>query len=552
MKEKRIVVALGRNAFGETFPEQKKNVKKAAQAIADLVEQKYQIVITHSNGPQVGMIQTAMTEFARLDNDKNYTVAPMSLCGAMSEGYIGYDLQNAIRTELLDRGIFKPVSTIITQVRVDPFDKAFNHPTKVIGRVMTREEADAEEEKGNHVVPEGDGFRRIIASPKPVDIYEIDAIEALLDAGQIVIAAGGGGIPVMEQGTTLKGASAVIEKDYTAAKLADMVDASHLMILTAREYMTTKDTDEKLEKPFHEIILQVGGKGNMNADTENGELAKQILDEYYQGFQERNPQLRVFSAHLHMDEATPHLHIDFVPFTTGSKRGLDTRVSLKQALATQGFKGGSRGDTEWSQWIQSEKEQLAAVMERYGIEWEHLGTHEKHLSVLDYKKQEREKEVAALGAKIEQKQIEFDVLSERVLNYDKAKDELSNLEIELDTAPKYQLPEPEKFMTAKAYKTKMAEPVVRKLKQLVKTVLARCFEGWDNYHRLNTANAQLYRTNQRLEKVNERLTEENKILKAENKDYSLLRKVFGRKQIDDLLEQARTVKGRKRDNTRSR
>ena len=136
--------------------------------------------------------------------------------------------------------------------------------------------------------------------------------------------------------------------------------------------------------------------------------------------------------------------------------------------------------------------------------------------------------------------------------YDKAKDELSNLEIELDTAPKYQLPEPEKFMTAKAYKTKMAEPVVRKLKQLVKTVLARCFEGWDNYHRLNTANAQLYRTNQRLEKVNERLTEENKILKAENKDYSLLRKVFGRKQIDDLLEQARTVKGRKRDNTRSR
>ena len=313
-----------------------------------------------------------------------------------------------------------------------------------------------------------------------------------------------------------------------------------------------KIRSSKQEKPFHELILQIGDKENMSAESENGQLARQVLDEYYRGFQERNPQLRVFSAHLHLDEATPHLHIDFVPFTTGSKRGLDTRVSLKQALATQGFKGGSRGDTEWSQWIQSEKEQLAAVMERYGIEWEHLGTHEKHLSVLDYKKQEREKEVAALGAKIEQKQIEFDVLSERVLNYDKAKDELSNLEIELDTAPKYQLPEPEKFMTAKAYKTKMAEPVVRKLKQLVKTVLARCFEGWDNYHRLNTANAQLYRTNQRLEKVNERLTEENKILKAENKDYSLLRKVFGRKQIDDLLEQARTVKGRKRDNTRSR
>lgn len=239
MKDKRIVVALGRNAFGETFPEQKKNVKKAAEAIADLVEQKYQIVITHSNGPQVGMIQTAMTEFARLD--KRYTVAPMSLCGAMSQGYIGYDLQNAIRSELLDRGIFKPVSTVITQVRVDPFDKAFNHPTKVIGRVMSREEADAEEEKGNFVVPEGDGYRRIIASPRPVDIYEIDAITALLDAGQIVIAAGGGGIPVMEQGTNLKGASAVIEKDYTAAKLADMVDASHILILTSKEQMMTAD-----------------------------------------------------------------------------------------------------------------------------------------------------------------------------------------------------------------------------------------------------------------------------------------------------------------------
>ena len=174
-----------------------------------------------------------------------------------------------------------------------------------------------------------------------------------------------------------------------------------------------KIRSSKQEKPFHEIILQVGGKGNMNADTENGELAKQILDEYYQGFQERNPQLRVFSAHLHMDEATPHLHIDFVPFTTGSKRGLDTRVSLKQALATQGFKGGSRGDTEWSQWIQSEKEQLAAVMERYGIEWEHLGTHEKHLSVLDYKKQERSREVKELEQELEDIGVVIELKEER-------------------------------------------------------------------------------------------------------------------------------------------
>lgn len=140
------------------------------------------------------------------------------------------------------------------------------------------------------------------------------------------------------------------------------------------------------EKPFHELILQISDKENMSAESENGQLAGQVLDEYYRGFQERNTQLRVFSAHLHLDEATPHLHIDFVPFTTGSKRGLDTRVSLKQALAAQGFKGGSRGDTEWSQWVLSEKEQLAVVMERYGIEWEQKGTHEKHLSVLDYKK----------------------------------------------------------------------------------------------------------------------------------------------------------------------
>ena len=250
MKEKRIVVALGRNAFGETFPEQQKNVKKAASSIANLVEEKYQIVITHSNGPQVGMIQTAMTEFSRLDS--RYTVAPMSLCGAMSQGYIGYDLQNAIRTELLNRGIFKPVSTIITQVRVDPFDHAFNHPTKVIGRLMTEEEAHVEEEKGNHVVKEEGGYRRIIASPHPIDIYEIDAIRALLDAGQIVIAAGGGGIPVLEQGTTLKGASAVIEKDYTAAKLADMVDASHLLILSSKENMLVKNNEGK-EEPVGKI-----------------------------------------------------------------------------------------------------------------------------------------------------------------------------------------------------------------------------------------------------------------------------------------------------------
>src|SRR5574344_519990 len=191
MANNKVVVALGRNAFSDPFPKQQERVKIAAKAIADLVEAKYHVVITHSNGPQVGMIQTAMTEFARLNPDDR-TVAPMSVCGAMSEGYIGYDLQNAIREELLNRGIYKTVSTIITQVRVDPFDIAFSEPSKVIGRFMSKEEAEAEEEKGNYVVEEEPGkFRRIIASPMPIDIYEIDAVKALLDADQIVIAAGG-------------------------------------------------------------------------------------------------------------------------------------------------------------------------------------------------------------------------------------------------------------------------------------------------------------------------------------------------------------------------
>ena len=244
MANNKVVVALGRNAFSDSFPKQQERVKEAAKAIADLVEAKYEVVITHSNGPQVGMIQTAMTEFSRLDT--KYTVAPMSVCGAMSQGYIGYDLQNAVRSELLNRGIYKPVATIITQVRVDPFDKAFNNPTKVIGRYMTKEEAEVEEKKGNYVTyEEGKGYRRIIASPMPIDIYEIDSINALLNANQIVIAAGGGGIPVLDQRTTLKGASAIIEKDYTAAKLADMVDASMLLILTSNDNVVVGEGENK-------------------------------------------------------------------------------------------------------------------------------------------------------------------------------------------------------------------------------------------------------------------------------------------------------------------
>lgn len=236
MKKETVVVALGRNCFGKTLPEQKTAVKQAARAIADLVEERYEVVITHSNGPQIGMLHTAMTEFSRLD--PSYSVAPMSVCGALSQGYIGYDLQNAIRTELLNRGIYKPVCTVITQVRVDPFDKAFNNPTKIIGRHMSKEDADVEIKKGNYVTKEEDGsYRRIYASPKPIDIYEIDSIKALVDAGQIVIACGGGGIPVLQQGTNLVGASAIIEKDATAARLGQMLDANVLLFLTIRDKM---------------------------------------------------------------------------------------------------------------------------------------------------------------------------------------------------------------------------------------------------------------------------------------------------------------------------
>ena len=302
-----------------------------------------------------------------------------------------------------------------------------------------------------------------------------------------------------------------------------------------------KIRNSKQEKPFHELILQIGDKENMGAGSENGNLARQVLDEYYREFQERNPNLYVFSAHLHMDEATPHLHIDFVPFTTGSKRGLDTRVSLKQALATQGFKGGSRGDTEWSQWVQSEKKHLAAVMERYGIEWEHKGTHEKHLSVLDYKKQEREKEVVQLAEQIAEKKEEYQVLSDRVENYDKGIENLKTLEQILDTSPEYQLSEPQTLMSAKSYKNKVAEPLVQKLKTLVKAAIVKCFEAWDSYYRLNIKNGNLHRENERLTKINEKLAEENENLRAEIKDYKMLRKTFGSKQMDSLLEQAKAA-----------
>ncbi|WP_346909573.1 carbamate kinase [Faecalicatena orotica] len=252
--KKRVVVALGHRALGTTLPEQKVAVKNTAKSIADLIEEGYQVVITHSNAPQVGMIHTAMNEFGKTHDD--YTAAPMSVCSAMSQGYIGYDLQNGIREELLNRGIYRTVSTVLTQVIVDPYDEAFYTPTKVLGRYMTAEEANEERKKGNYVVEEpGKGFRRVVSAPNPVKIVELDAVKALLDADQVVIACGGGGIPVLEQDNHLKGASAVIEKDLTAGKLAEGVNADELIILTSVEQVCI-NLGQPNEEKLGEISLQ--------------------------------------------------------------------------------------------------------------------------------------------------------------------------------------------------------------------------------------------------------------------------------------------------------
>lgn len=231
MNKLKIVVSLGHDALGYTTLEQWDAVKVTAKALADLVEGDYQLTITHSNGPQVSMIHKAMTELRRVYTD--YTPAPMCVCSAMSQGYVGYDIQNSLRAELLSRGISKPVSTILTQVTVDPYDEAFYEPTKLIGRYMSKEDAEIEIKKGNYVQEApGKGFRRVVAAPRPIDIVEIEAIRTLADADQVVIACGGGGIPVIEQNHALKGASAVIEKDAIAGKLAAELKSDCLVILT--------------------------------------------------------------------------------------------------------------------------------------------------------------------------------------------------------------------------------------------------------------------------------------------------------------------------------
>ena len=332
----------------------------------------------------------------------------------------------------------------------------------------------------------------------------------------------------------------------------------------------------KQEKPFHEIILQIGNKDDMGAKTAEGQMAAKILDEYMKGFQERNPTLRVFSAHLHMDEATPHLHIDFVPYITGSKRGLDTRVSLKQALSALGFKGGTRMETELNQWVTAEKQQLASIMLEHGIEWEQKGTHEKHLSLLDFEKQERAKEVAALEkqkAELEEHNANMQEVNEKWL------DQLENIEREISSAhenreeadkqadqyekklteiapmvkdmerfaekysadPEEVLPEAGTLETGKSYREKKAKPLIKKIVTVLRSVyrayldLSRKFSDMQrSYERAwNKVNSLTARV--------EELWNENRALKQELGDFNRIERALGHDTIADIVRREKML-----------
>ena len=369
----------------------------------------------------------------------------------------------------------------------------------------------------------------------------------------------------------------------------------------------------KQEKPFHEIILQIGDKDNMGAKTENGQLAAKVLDKYMRDFQRRNPTLRVFSAYLHMDEATPHLHIDFVPYTTGSKRGLDTRVSLKQALSALGFKGGTRRETELNQWVAYEKEQLAAVMLEHGIEWEKKGTHEKHLSVLDFEKKEWAKEVAELeqsisdgkerlsdiqiqhrkavqeteqirqkGEAIRQEVSELsetsDLLKEQAttLAEDKKKLLSDNVKLEkqqkklqqdiekmvqskavmernihaYDEDEKWQLPETAALMSAKAYKDKKAFPLVEKLKETIKALTIKCVQLAEQGKKLKE---KVTRQEQQISRLTDKVMEQSDIidrLQEKTADLGRLERYFGREQVQSIVERSKALERAEKENKR--
>lgn len=295
----------------------------------------------------------------------------------------------------------------------------------------------------------------------------------------------------------------------------------------------------KQEKPFYEIIVQVGNRDDMGVGSPNERLAKRILEDYLRRFEERNPNLFVFNAVLHMDEATPHLHIDFIPYTTRSTRGLDTRVSMKKALEEQGFVGSGRSDTETMAWLQSEKEALAYIMKNHGIEWENQGNNREHLSVLEYKTEQRSKEVAEL-------EDEVDALKTKAENLTKAIDTVTEISNDEEFEKEFTLPEPQRLESAKSYKGRI-EDIFNKLKAFVKKVFVELMESRSLNAKLYNENTRLGFDNIDLQEINRNYQKENHKLHKQLSDYRLLRKILGSKQVDLLLETAKHPKQNERN-----
>lgn len=295
----------------------------------------------------------------------------------------------------------------------------------------------------------------------------------------------------------------------------------------------------KQEKPFYEIIVQVGNRKDMGIGSRTEQLAKAVLEEYMYHFDARNPYLFVFNATLHMDEATPHLHIDFIPFTTESKRGLDTRVSMKKALERQGCRGSGRSDTETMAWLQSEKEALAYIMKNHGIEWENQGNNREHLSVLEYKREQRSKEVAEL-------EDEVDALKTKAENLTKAIDTVTEISNDEEFEKEFTLPEPQRLESAKSYKSRI-EGIFNKLKAFVKKVFVELMESRSLNAKLYNENTRLGFDNIDLQEINRNYQKENHKLHKQLSDYRLLRKLLGSKQVDRLLETAKHPKQNERN-----
>ncbi len=324
----------------------------------------------------------------------------------------------------------------------------------------------------------------------------------------------------------------------------------------------------KQEKLFHEVIIQIGDKDNMGSETMEGQLAAKILDEYMKGFQERNPTLRVFAAHLHLDEATPHLHIDFIPYVTGSKRGLDTRVSLKQALSSLGFKGGLRSETELNQWVQSEKQKLAMVMRENEIEWDQKGTHEQHLSVLDYKKKVREQEVEELTEHKNLLEHDLHDISECVDEIQKEKEQAEKerdavikktevlekklLKVKVNVSqlerhaqeygyyPEEWLPEPVQFESAKSYRKRIF-PLVKKVANMIQSLYSKYLDLKNKNQKLSDRNIDLENRVDRLREEVSVIKKENAILRNAAFDLERVRNMLGESKIDDVIAMAKRL-----------